>query len=354
VIAQALERVRRQVAGRGLWRAALAAAAVAAAVGRGEVVRFEIRERDPFAGGRSFGPAGPYERIVGRLHFETDPSLPANGRICDLKSAPRNERGRVESWADFFLLAPADPARGNRRLVYDINNRGNKLVLSTLNGSERSNDPRDEPHAGNGFLMRHGYAVLWSGWNSEVMDDGQRRLLCGVPVATESGRTITGRVHLEFAVDEPAFSRVFGWSPWGVANAFPAASLDAREASLTMRPTRDEPAVEIPPDAWAFGRWEEGRVVPDPRSLYVRDGFRPAVRSGLRRARSACGGAGSGGDPRCRRLFPVRGGGPSRRRQSPGWRERGRLRLWHLPVWPGRAPPDLRGVERRRTRSDRV
>ena len=31
----------------------------------------------------------------------------------------------------------------------------------------------------------------------------------------------------------------------------------------------------MPRDAWAFGRWEEGQLVPDPTHLYVKDGFQP-------------------------------------------------------------------------------
>jgi hypothetical protein len=85
-----------------------------------EVVRVEIRQRGPFADGHAFGRSGPYEKIVGRLHLEVDPDEPANARIADLMLAPRNARGRVEFWSDFGLLAPADPRRGNRRLLYEL------------------------------------------------------------------------------------------------------------------------------------------------------------------------------------------------------------------------------------------
>jgi hypothetical protein len=42
-----------------------------------------------------------------------------------------------------------------------------------------------------------------------------------------------------------------------------------------MRLRRGEPAVEIPRDRWAFARWEDGKPIPDPKHLYVKDGFRP-------------------------------------------------------------------------------
>ena len=126
--------------------------------------------------------------------------------------------------AECFLLRPVDPRRGNRRILYDVNNRGNKLALWTFNDGERSNDPRTLAHAGDGFLLREGYSLLWSGWNGEVVEDGQQRLLTGLPVATKNGETITGRAHLEIATTEKVFSRAFSWSPWGISDAFPAGS----------------------------------------------------------------------------------------------------------------------------------
>ncbi|MBN2296688.1 MAG: hypothetical protein JXM70_29940, partial [Pirellulales bacterium] len=89
------------------------------------------------------------------------------------------------------------------------------------------------------------------------------------------GKTITGKAHVEICVDEPVKSRAFFWSPWGTSAAYPAASLDNCHATLVMRPNRDEPAIEIARDRWAFGRWEDNRFIPDPTHLYIKDGFRP-------------------------------------------------------------------------------
>ena len=149
-------------------RATLSVATVAsvlccllAPVVHGEVVRYEITERQPFADGESFGEVGPYERISGRVHFAINPKLPQNQTIIDLEHAPRDEDGRVRFSADFFILAPKDPARGNGAVLYDVNNRGNKLALRFFNDTPGGNNPK---LAGNGFLMRQGFTVLWSGW----------------------------------------------------------------------------------------------------------------------------------------------------------------------------------------------
>lgn len=239
------------------------------------VVRVEISERSAFAEGKSFGTVGPYERIRGRMHLETDPLLDANEPINDLKLAPRNARGMVESWTDFFLLKPIEARKGNGMLLYDVNNRGNMLALWTFNGGGQTNDPKTAADAGNGFLMRHGWSVLWCGWNGEVQADDTRRLLVGLPVATENGRTITGPAHLEISSTEKVFSRAFSWSPWGIGAAFPSVSLDNAAASLTMRAHRGSEGVQVPRPEWAFGRWEHGRLVPDAAQVYVREGFRP-------------------------------------------------------------------------------
>ncbi|NOX56062.1 MAG: hypothetical protein GXP27_16795 [Planctomycetes bacterium] len=243
---------------------------------RAEVVRIEIRKREPFAGGYAFPRTGPYEKIVGRLYYEVDPENPANARITDLEYAPRNGRGRVEFWSDFFLLKPVDARRGNRRLLYDVHNRGNKLALWTFNEAPAGcNDPTTLDDAGNGFLMREGYTILWSGWCGEIVDDGKQRLLAGLPVARDQGKPITGPAYVEICVDEPVRSRPFFWSPWGVAAAYPSIRLDNADATLWMRPRRSEPRVEVPRSRWAFARWKNGRKVPDPTSLYLEDGFRP-------------------------------------------------------------------------------
>ncbi len=242
----------------------------AACPGHAEVVSVQIDQRQVFADGHAFGETGPYERIQGRLHFEVDPEHAANDRIIDLHLAPRNERGRVEFWSDFDLLIPVDPQKGNGRLVKGINNRGNKLMLGAFN-NRGGNNPQSLADAGNGFLMRQGYAILWCGWNGDVLPGGNR-LVMGLPIAKQDGQTITGRMYAEIIVDNPVQSQPFYW---GNSDIYPSVSLDNADATLTVRPNRSEPAIEIPRDRWSFGRWEQDKLVADPRHVYLKDGFRP-------------------------------------------------------------------------------
>lgn len=241
-----------------------------------EVVRIQIEQRRPFANGAGFGNTGAYESISGRLFFAVDPESPANDRITDLDLAARNGNGQVEFWADFFLLQPVDPAKGNGRLLYDVHNRGNKLALWTFNEGERTNEPVSMEHAGNGFLFRQGYSLLWTGWNGDVAADGTGRLLAGLPVARhQDGQPVTGRNYVEFSVDEKVHSQPFFGSPWGTPKAYPSVSLDNREAVLTMRANRSEPAVEVPREDWAFAEFKDGKVLPSATSLYVKQGLKP-------------------------------------------------------------------------------
>lgn len=241
----------------------------------GEVVRVELQGREPFADGHRFGRSGAYERIYGRMTIEVDPRAEANARIADIRRAERNERGRVQCVTDFFLLCPIDPARGNGVVLYDVNNRGNKLAIDAFNGA-RSNDPATLEDAGDGFLMRHGYSILWCGWNGEVIDDETNRLLLDLPlVVDDQGEPLTGPAHVEICTTEAVDWRPFSWSPWGISDPFPAVRVENDHATLVMRPRRDAEAIEIPRSEWAFARRDGDDLVPDPKHLHVEDGFRP-------------------------------------------------------------------------------
>src|SRR5262249_16693799 len=56
---------------------------------RGELVALEFHTREPFADGKAFGDAGPYERLVGVARFAVDSAQVRNKGIIDLGLAPR-------------------------------------------------------------------------------------------------------------------------------------------------------------------------------------------------------------------------------------------------------------------------
>ena len=161
-------------------------------------IRLHIETRTLFAEGIAFGNVGPYEKLVGRVDFAVHPDSPAFSSVVDIKHAQRNADGLVEYSTDFFMLKPANMARGNRRLVYDVNNGGTKLLVHFLNDAPQVDDPTTVEDAGNGFLMRRGYTVLWSGWQGDILP-GDNRMAMRLPMASMDGTPITGPVRTEFS-----------------------------------------------------------------------------------------------------------------------------------------------------------
>src|SRR5437763_16744453 len=86
-------------------------ALVALALAGADVSRVEITKRGDVRGGRSFGSAGPYEQIVGRLYVVVDPASKCNQVITDLDRALKNAAGKIEFSTDLVILRPRDAGR---------------------------------------------------------------------------------------------------------------------------------------------------------------------------------------------------------------------------------------------------
>lgn len=218
---------------------------------RGELVSLEWHVREPFAGGKSFGDTGPYERLIGVARFAVDPSREANKRIVDLDRAPRNARGLVEFASDVFILKPVDPARGNGAILYDVNNRGNKLALGFFDDAPASNDPSTLEHAGNGFLLRRGYTVVWCGWIGELLP-GNNRMLLQPPVATDKGKPITGVVRYEMVSDRAADTLPLSRREGHGSHA--PTRKGEKEGVLTWRMRETDKRIVIPREQWTLER----------------------------------------------------------------------------------------------------
>ena len=241
-------------------------------------VELSIAERLPFAGKHEFGAVGAYERLVGRAHFVVDPSAPAQHGITDVENAPTDAEGLVRFAGDFSILKPVDPGRGNRRIFFDYGNRGNKRMLQFFNDAPASNDPRTLEHAGNGFLMRRGYTVVWLAWQGDLLP-GNGRMVLDLPIAP-----VTGLVRVEYIVDRPGIT-TFPLSGHASTRSHPTVSLDAREASLTRRRYPDDERMQVPSDRWRFARVEGGvgldnqgaeqALVPSDTHIHIPGGFEP-------------------------------------------------------------------------------
>src|SRR5881409_3009550 len=121
---------------------------------RAEVVRIEVNSRADVLAGKSFGPAGPYERLSGKIYFAVDPKNSANQIVADIDKAPKNASGKVEFSSDFYMLKPKEMNRGNGTVFYEVSNRGNKGVLGFFNLAAGGGlDPTAANDFGDGFLM---------------------------------------------------------------------------------------------------------------------------------------------------------------------------------------------------------
>jgi len=218
--------------------------------GRPAVVRFEILEvESPTFAGKSFGDVGPYEFINARAHLAIDPDDPQNALIADLDLAPRNPDGLVEFSTDVHIIKPVDMSRASGRMFYEVVNRGNK---GGFNG-QGDNDPSAAEAAGDGLLMRHGYTMVWVGWEDEdLRGAGDHRVLGQFPVARNAdGSSIVGETIVERIFDNTTDSTF-------TLPLYKAASLEQPQARLLVRNhTRfvGGPLVErreVPRSAWSF------------------------------------------------------------------------------------------------------
>src|SRR5690348_125429 len=224
------------------------------------LIAIEITARTPFVGGASFGTTGAYERLDGVAIGELDPTHPANLGIVNIDKAPRNARGRVEYRSDVCILRPADPERGNGRILYEVNNRGRIMLFANLCAGKAGNQPASAADLGNALPLHRGFTLVWSGW-----DPGAPRANGGLgldaPVATDNGAPIVRRIREEF------ISGTRGGDLKQFRLAYEAATRD--DAVLTVRRTQTAPRQKV-----AFG-FVDARTVrltagalPEPGSIY--------------------------------------------------------------------------------------
>ncbi|MFN0093404.1 MAG: alpha/beta hydrolase domain-containing protein [Dehalococcoidia bacterium] len=241
------------------------------------VTHFEILRREPFAGGEAFGSAGPYERIDGVVHFAVDPFHEANLQIVDLQLAARGAGGCVHFDADFTILQPVDPMRGNGALLFDVANRGGKPALGFLNNRIAPLEPTDEIPATNGFLFRRGFTVAWCGWQWDVPAAPGLTGLRAPEALDADGLPIRGQVNVQVVRNTSAASvRLCDGTTGAVTFAtYPAADLNEAGARMTVQEWPDGPRTEIPRARWRFARLVDRAVVPDRDHVWLEGGFEP-------------------------------------------------------------------------------
>lgn len=252
--------------------AAFAAAGVlliCAAASEARVTKITITSTTPAFSGRVFGDVGTYEQIRGTATGELDPLDPRNAVITDIHLAPRNANSKVAYTATFTMLKPVDMSRASKVMVYEVVNRGNRILPGFFNVGVSATNP-----AGDGFLYNMGNVYLWSGWQGDLVFNP------ALPAETIDVPVVQG-------VTGPTFARFVTVA--GNVNTRPLpgrgrtpASLDttkaklisiARENNLGVRTG----VVEIPSGDWAFGNCSSAAFpgTSDPTQICLKNGFDP-------------------------------------------------------------------------------
>jgi hypothetical protein len=273
-----------------LASAGFLAAALAPLAAEARITSIEIVKTEPAFGGASFGDAGPYERVTGRVSGELDPADPANAIIQDISLAPRDARGMVPYATEIEILKPAGISRSNRVLLFEVNNRGNKLAPGAFDegvtGALADRNALNSP--GDGWLMRAGYTLIWFGWEMDVLPGMGRIGMPPIVARNHDGSPVTGIVRSEMIAAAPAASLPISTSqqiqyyPPGSYDSYPAASLDKTPGpdgfapSLTVRAREQDPREPIADADWSFATCEAGKPpVPDGKHVCLAGGFQP-------------------------------------------------------------------------------
>ena len=235
------------------------------------VTRVEIASRVDVLDGKSFGPAGPYERIAGRVYFSVAVSNPYNRRIVDLGNAINLKDGEVEFSSEFVAVRPKDRRRGNGSLLLEVPNRGHAFIIALVDGG----DADLKSDAGDAWLLRNGFTVVSLGWQWDAPGPDSLRLFA--PVAKENGMTITGLLRGDLmpsrAMPEIPLGHLILGKIGGVE--YPVASPGDPRNALTVRDSRDAQRMVIPRSEWQFAQEIDGKLTPDDRHIHLNGAFQP-------------------------------------------------------------------------------
>jgi Alpha/beta hydrolase domain len=256
------------------------------------VVRVEVTSRADVLNGKSWGKAGAYEKIAGKVYFAVDPKNAHNARIVDLNLADRNKNGEVEFSSDFYILRPK--SGGSGALLLEVPNRGGKGMVRIVQGANGTNgaDPTTPEDFGDGFLMDHGYTLAWVGWQFDVPQEDKTAMHLTAPIAHDGPNPIRGLVRGDWTLASKRDVMPLGHLIIGHmgGTGYPVADPQSDKNVLTVRdcptpegtpfPTKkDNPPTcarkAIPRSDWEFANEEDGKFVPSDRFVHLKSGFEP-------------------------------------------------------------------------------
>ena len=226
-----------------------------------KVLRVEISSRADVLNGQSFGSAGAYEHLAGRVYFSITVANSHNRRIVDLAKAVNLKNGEVGFSADFSAIRPKDSAKGNGSMILEVPNRGHDGLVGIVDGGDAAlKDP------GDAWLLRSGFTVVTLGWQWDA--PGQDALRLYAPIAKADGKTIAGLLRGDLMPSSSMQVIPLGHLITGrIGGAeYPVANRDDPRNVLTIRASRDASRKLIPRSEWQFT---------DNRHIQLAGGFQP-------------------------------------------------------------------------------
>lgn len=256
------------------------------------VLAIDIRRKTPYASNEPLGEYGDFERIDGLLHYGVDPCNAANNRIVDIDLAPRDGSGMVRFSGDFTLIAPK--SRTPRCLLLEVPNRGNRLSFRMFNRAKMEDLLRDPCAVGDGYLFRHGFALLSVGWQFDASG-----MALQVPHATLQGCPLEGDVVCQIQPTHTTKSLFVG--QLGPV-AYQMNEEDSSQARLYVQTHPNATRMEVDPTSWSIGRTNDETPEQSSDHISSREGFlagkvytlvynvsgAPVVGLGLLALRDAC------------------------------------------------------------------
>ena len=235
------------------------------------VVRVEIASRTDVLDGKSFGGAGAYERITGRVYFSVPVTNPHNARIVDLRNAVNLKNGEVEFSADFIAIRPKDSHKSNGSMILENPNRGYGRIVALVDGG----DWDLAKDAGDAWLLRNGFTVVSLGWQWDA--PGSDALHLFAPIAKENGKTVTGLLRGDLMPSQEMTEIPLGHLITGRMGGteYPVAAPDDPRNVLTVRDSREAQRTTIPRTQWQFAHTVDGKLTPNDRFIHLDGGFRP-------------------------------------------------------------------------------
>jgi hypothetical protein len=131
--------------------------------------------------------------------------------------------------------------------------------------------------AGDGFLEKQGFTLVWGGWQADlVAPPGVNLVTMSAPTAhNPGGTTITGVVRSEFIVNAPRSTQNILADSSSNTPGYPTVSLDNSHDTLTMRVHQSDAKVPVPNSDWAYADCTSTPFpgVPNPQKVCLKNGF---------------------------------------------------------------------------------